>query len=521
MRLAELVAVLSLGTDLGLGQPMEHVLRQCLLALRLGDRLELDDEERAVLYYTALLAYVGCHVDAHEQAKWLGDDLVLKGDARRSDLDGGRREIAFLIGHLGAGRPPLERLRLGLAYLSGEGRRALDAMFENHWVATEGLVQALGLGQPVLDSLAHTFERWDGKGLWRMRGDACPLAARVTLLVDVVEVFHRAGGVEAAVAAARERSGTQFDPQLVALFADEAPALLDGLDGGETWDAVIDAEPSLHRRISDAELEHALEAVADFTDLKSPFHLGHSRRVGDLAAAAAERTGRPAAEVRLARRAGLVHDLGRLGVPNTIWDKPAALTPAEWERVRLHPYLSERMLSASPALAPLAAAAGRHHERLDGSGYPRGLRGDALAPAERVLAVADVYAGLTEPRAHRPACGPAEAVAAVRDEVRAGRLDAAAADAVLGAAGHAVPRRRPGPAGLTAREIEVLGLVARGLSSKQIAEQLVISRKTARNHVQNIYTKAGVSNRAQASVFAVRHGLLSDVEPQPALAGSR
>ncbi|HEX2103621.1 MAG TPA: HD domain-containing phosphohydrolase [Solirubrobacteraceae bacterium] len=521
MRLAELVAVLSLGTDLGLGQPMEHVLRQCLIALRLADRLELDEDERAVLYYTALLAYVGCHVDAHEQAKWLGDDLVVKADARRTDLDGGRREVAFLIGHLGAGRPPLERLRLGLAYLSGDGRRALDAMFENHWIATEGLTRALGLGQPVVDSLGQTFERWDGKGLWKTRGDACPLTARVTILVDVVEVFHRVGGVDAAVAAARERSGTQFDPDLVALFADEAPALLDGLDAGGTWDAVIDAEPSLHRRLADPHLERALEAIADFTDLKSPFHLGHSRRVGDLAAAAAERSGRPADDVRLARRAGLVHDLGRLGVPNTIWDKPAALAPTEWERVRLHPYLSERMLSASPALAPLAAVAGRHHERLDGSGYPRGLHGDALTATERVLAVADAYTAMTEPRAHRAARAAAEAVAAVRDEVRSGRLDARAADAVLGAAGHSAPRRRPGPAGLTAREIEVLRLVARGLSSKQIAQQLVISRKTARNHVQNIYVKAGVSNRAQASVFAVRHGLLSDAEPPRALASSR
>ena len=508
MRLAELVAVLSLGTDLGLGQPMEHVLRQCLIALRLADRLELGEDERAVLYYTALLAYVGCHVDAHEQAKWLGDDLVAKADARFTDLDGGRREIAYLIGHLGAGRPPLERLRLGLAFLSGDGRRAVDAMFENHWRATEALAKTLGLGQPVLDSLAHTFERWDGKGLGGMRGAACPLPARVTILVDVVEVYPRAGGTESAIAAVRERSGTQFDPDLVALFVDAAPELLDGLGSNGTWDAVIDAEPSLHRRIADPQLDRALEAVADFTDLKSPYVLGHSRRVADLAAAAAERGGHPAGDVRLVRRAGLVHDIGRLGVPNTIWDKPGALTPGDWERVRLHPYLSERMLSASPALAPLGAVAGRHHERLDGSGYPRGLRGDALAPVARVLAVADSYAAMTEPRPQRPARAPGDAAAAVREEVRAGRLDAEAAAAVLAAAGHRVRRRREGPAGLTAREIEVLRLIARGMSTKQIAQQLVISRKTARNHVQHIYSKAGVSNRAQASIFAAGHGLL-------------
>ena len=513
MRLAELVAVLSLGTDLGLGQPMEHVLRQCLIALRIGDRLALSEEERAVLYYTSLLAYVGCHVDAHEQARWFGDDLVMKADATLVDFDGGRADVAFLIGHLGAGRPPLERLRLGMAFLSGAGRRAADAMFENHWLATSGLAEALDLGQPVLDSLAQTYERWDGRGLLKARGAACPLTARVTILVDVVEVYHRVGGVAAAVAAVRERSGTQFDPDLVALFADDAEDLLEGLESIAAWDAVIDAEPALHRRIAESELERALEAVADFSDLKSPYTLGHSRRVSQLAAAAAQRCGKPADEVRLIRRAGLVHDVGRLGVANTIWDKPGALTAAEWERVRLHPYLSERMLGASPALAPLAAIAGRHHERLDGSGYPRGLHGEALTPAARMLAVADVYAGMTEPRPHRPARAPEQAAAVVRAEVRRGRLDPEAAEGVLAAAGHQTRRRQQGPAGLTAREIEVLRLIARGYSSKQIAEELVISRKTARNHVQHIYAKAGVCNRAQASLFAVRHGLMTDVEP--------
>jgi HD-GYP domain-containing protein (c-di-GMP phosphodiesterase class II) len=510
MRLAELVAVLSLGTDLGLGQPMEHVLRHTLIALRMAERMGLDGEERAVLYYTALLAYVGCHVDAHEQARWLGDDLVAKADARLADLDGGRRDVAYLIGHLGAGRPPLERLRLGLAYLSGDGRRAVDAMFANHWIATRALTEALAIGRPVIDALAQTFERWDGKGLNGTRGDACPLTARLTILVDVAEVYHRIGGVEAAVAAARERSGTQFDPDLVELFAASAPELLGDLGGGGTWDAVIAAEPALHRTIAGPQVEPALEAVADFTDLKSPFLLGHSRRVAGLAAGAAEHLGLPDEDARLVRRAGLLHDIGRLGVPNTIWDKPGALTPGEWERVRLHPYLAERMLTASPALAPLGAIAGRHHERLDGSGYPRGLHGDALSPATRVLQAADAYAGATEARPHRPALPPEAAAKLLRAEARAGRLDAAAAEAVLAAAGHRARRRADGPAGLTAREIEVLQLVARGASAREIADALVITPKTARNHVQHIYAKAGVANRAQASVFAMRHGLLGE-----------
>jgi HD-GYP domain-containing protein (c-di-GMP phosphodiesterase class II) len=232
--------------------------------------------------------------------------------------------------------------------------------------------------------------------------------------------------------------------------------------------------------------------------------------VADLAGDAARTLGLPAADATAVRRAGLLHDLGRLGVSNTIWDKGDALTMAEAERVRLHPYLTERALASSPGLAPLGELAIQHHERLDGSGYPRGLKGEALTPAGRVLAAADMYRAKVEPRPHRPAASAAEGATILRDEVRAGRLDGDAVDAVLRAAGHRVRRRRDSVAGLTPREVEVLRLVALGLSNKQIAHALGISRKTAGNHVEHIYAKTGVSNRAMASLFAARHGL---VEP--------
>ena len=187
-------------------------------------------------------------------------------------------------------------------------------------------------------------------------------------------------------------------------------------------------------------------------------------------------------------------------------------TAAEAERVRLHPYLTDRMLAGSPALAALGATAAQHHERVDGSGYPRGLRGDAITPAGRLLAAADAYVTKTEPRPHRPALSPAEAASHLRDEVRAGRQDAHSVDALLTAAGHRVGRRREWPAGLTTREVEVLRLLARGLSNRQIAGRLVISHKTVDNHVEHIYTKIGVSNRARASLFAVRQGLVAPIE---------
>ena len=504
VRLAELVATISLGTDLRLGQPMEHVIRQTLIALRMSERLGFEESERAVVYYSGLLAWVGCHTDAYEQAKWFGDDIAVKADGFLVDEAG----PAFLLSHLGAGKPLLERARLGLT-LPLAARRGALVDLENHWRAADELTRRLGLGAEVRQSLKESFERWDGKGAFGAKGDEI----RLVYLADVVAAFHRAGGVEAAVVVVNQRSGSHFDPALVNLFCEQAPVLLSDLDSATSWEAVIAAEPQLRRLVSEENFDDVLEAIGDFSDLKSPWTIGHSRGVADLAAEAARTYGLPADDVVRLRRAALVHDLGRLGVSNAIWDKRGELTHSEMERVRMHPYLSERMLSFSPALAPLGAIAAQHHERLDGSGYPSGLSGDAISLAGRILAAADTYHAMTEMRPHRPVLSREEAASELRTEVAAGRLDGEAVDAVLRAAGHRVKLRREWPAGLTVREVEVLRLLARGLSNKEIAAELMISRKTAGNHVEHIYTKIGVSNRARASLFAMTHGLMVNTQP--------
>jgi HD-GYP domain-containing protein (c-di-GMP phosphodiesterase class II) len=505
VRRLELLAVMSLGADLGLGQPMEHVLRECLIAMRLAERVGLDTKGRATVCYTALLTWVGCHVDAYEQAKWFGDDLAFKSDFPMVDGAG----TGFVLRHLGAGRPLVDRARLGLALIGG-GRREVEAIIDNHRRAAEDLAHQLGLDAEVRDSLGQAFERWDGRGTPGLaRGPAISLVSRLVSLADVVEVFHRLGGVEAAVAVARERRGTQFDPELVDLFVSVADEILVGPGGEATWNAVIAAEPELDVVLTGAELDAALAAVANFADVKSPYTLGHSCAVAVLAESAARTAGLVEADAVLVRRAAYVHDLGRLGVSNAIWDKPSSLSVGERERVRLHPYLTERMLAAS-ALAPLGTVAIAHHERLDGSGYPRGITGDALPMVARILGAADAYRSKLEPRPHRARLTADQAAAYLRDEVRVGRLDGDAVEGVLQVAGHAVRRRRSWPAGLTAREVEVLRLAARGLAVAAIAAQLGISKKTAANHVEHIYVKIGVSNRARASLFAVKHGLIGD-----------
>jgi HD-GYP domain-containing protein (c-di-GMP phosphodiesterase class II) len=509
VRMAELLAALSLGIDLGFGQPMEHVLRQCLIALRICDLATVDEEGRAAVYYAALLVNVGCHTDAHEQARWFGDDIALKATKYQYEPFS-LGDVASMLRLLGSGGTPLHRVRVALDF-AVSGRKEVDGMISRHARLARTLGEELGMPTAVLDALAGSYERWDGRGYpGDLAGTDIPVASRVAQLAEFLEVAHRVGGIEAALDVAGRRSGKQFDPSLVDLFTADVEKVFHGIDEVGSWDAVLDSEPSLIVRLSPDECDAALAAIARFVDLKSPYTLGHSQSLAELAARAGEQFGLPAAEVRTLYRAGLVTGFGRLGVSNAIWDKQAPLTTGEWERVRLHPHLTERMLHQSDTLAPLGRVAVQHRERLDGSGYPRGLTGSAISRVGRILGAADAYQAMREPRPHRDALTADAAAAELRAEVRAGRMDSAAVDAVLHAAGHRIGKRREGPAGLTAREVEVLRLLVRGLSNKQIAERLVITPKTAGNHIEHIYTKIDATSRAEASLFAMEHGLLPE-----------
>jgi HD-GYP domain-containing protein (c-di-GMP phosphodiesterase class II) len=330
-------------------------------------------------------------------------------------------------------------------------------MIQLHSRIARSLANELGLPDAVQSAVGSSYERWDGKG-WpgELGGDAIPVASRLTQFAEFIEVAHRLGGVAAAVAMARKRAGKQFDPQISALLIEHAEDVLDRVDGAGTWDAVINAEPALGVRLTGERLDAALLGVANFVDLKSPYTLGHARAVSELAAAAGQQLGMSPDDLRLLRRTGLVLGFGRLGVSNAIWDKPGTLGAGERERVRMHPYLTERMLQQSSWLAPLGALAVQHRERMDGSGYPRGLAGTSIAPIARVLGAADAYQSMREPRPYREALSAEAAAKELRTDVTAGRLEAAAVDAVLAAAGHVVSRRPTRPAGLPSREVDVL-----------------------------------------------------------------
>jgi HD-GYP domain-containing protein (c-di-GMP phosphodiesterase class II) len=383
------------------------------------------------------------------------------------------------------------------------------------------LAEGVGLPPSVHGLLAHLTERWDGKGpLGQARGEEIPLPMRI-VHVAVDATFQRLlGGDEHAARVVRERAGSGFDPQVAACLADDAEEILAIDPEASAWDEVLAREPQPRLTLEGEAIERALAAMGGFADLISPYLTGHSAGVAELAAAAARRCRLDAPGEVALRRAAVVHDLGRVAIGARTWQKPGPLTADEWEQVRLHPYHTERVLSRSPFLSALAPVAGAHHERLDGSGYHRGAAGADLPLPARLLAVADAYHAMTEPRPYREPIAPEAAAETVADEARAGRLDPDAVAAVVEAAGQPTPRIER-PAGLTEREAEVVGMLARGLQTKQVARALGISVKTADRHVQNAYRKIGVSTRAAATLFAMEHGLVAWGELPIARAAAR
>lgn len=511
LRLAELLAALSLASDLAHNLPTESALRYSLVAVGLGQRQGLAFEELSDIFYLSLLHHVGCTGAAAYAADLAeGDDNDLFFNFFAADHADRVQIMGKSLRSVNRHRGLATRARTTLNLLT-RGDSTIKLMQASACEAASRLAARLGMSPGVCAGLYEVYFRWDGKVYPGPAGDAISLASRIVHVAHVAESFHRLAGRQAAVLVVRQRSGSELDPGLARLFVKNADELLEPTEAASLWDEALNAEPEPQRRLPRFRLEELAAAFADFADLKSPQTLGHSKAVAELAARAGGLLRMDRDALATLKIAALLHDLGQVSVPNGIWEKRGRLTPGEFERVRLHPYYTERILSHSELLAPYGQLAGLHHERLDGSGYHRGVRAANLPAPARVLATADMYQDLGEDAPHRPAMTPAQAARELERETAEGRLDREVVEAIIAAAGQKVaPHRGVWPAGLTEREVGVLRQVARGRTNKEIARALFISEATVHSHVLNIYGKLGIKSRAGAALFAMEHDLVHD-----------
>jgi HD-GYP domain-containing protein (c-di-GMP phosphodiesterase class II) len=508
LRLAEAVGALSLATDLAMGQPLEHGLRTAMVALRMARAAGLPEDDQITVFYTGALHFAGCTAESEIDARFFGDELAARPQMMAAYLGSRLGLIATAMRVVHPGSTPLARAAVMTRSAFG-GVAEFRKWAASHCDVARLLGARMGFSGQIQLALRHLYERWDGRGMpGELSGTQIPLAVRLMQVAQDADVAWQHGGTALAATVLAERAGSGLDPQAVQTCLSLGDRAFEGLDAPSIWDEAMRAEPGPQPVVGEGRLDACLSAIADFADLKSMWTIGHSRGVAQLAERAAVAAGLPAADVLLLRWAALVHDIGRVAVPVNVWAKPGPLTRDEREQVRLHAYHSERVLDAAAGLRPLARLAGSHGERCDGSGYHRGSRAGDLPPAAWLLAAADCYQAMREPRAHRPALPVTAATAELSRDAAAGRLAPEAVDAVLTAAGQPRPPVRR-PAGLSERECEVLGLIARGMATKQVARRLGISPKTCDHHIQRVYSKIGLSTRAGATLFALEHGLIS------------
>jgi HD-GYP domain-containing protein (c-di-GMP phosphodiesterase class II) len=414
--LSEVVGALSYALDLTEGEPPGHAQRSCLIGMRLAEELRLGAGTRSDLFYALLLKDAGCTANAARMAALFGaDDHELKRSAKR--VDWARKLPAFVwsVRSVAPRESPKVKLERLLA-IRDEGEVTRSLMQARCDRGAE-IARLIGLSEGTAEAIRTLDEHWDGHGepRWLM-GEQIPLLGRILCLAQTVEIFYAKGGVDDAYAVAARRSGTWFDPELVkAMSAFRRDAAF--------WASL--AEPDLTRwepadRVLTADPDRVLAiatAFAAIVDAKSPWTYFHSDRTSLIATNVGAALGLDSEELGDLRRVALLHDIGKLAVSNRILDKPDRLTGAEYERVKEHPLFTRWVLERVSAFEPLAAVGAAHHERLDGSGYPRGLAGDDLTLPMRVLAVADVYEALTADRPYRRALAEEEALTIIRSDV--------------------------------------------------------------------------------------------------------
>lgn len=483
---------LSLILDLANGFDEDKSARTAAFALRLSEEAASSPSERESAWFAAMLRHIGCTAFASTEATLAEDDITL----RRRLQQGGSSSPVEILSALREANPSAS------AFLSALWRVTSSEDLRGRWYreaceAARLLSAALGLPDPVVLALDQIFERWDGQGgPSALGGQDLDPSGRVAQVAHVTVVQWSLGGTLRARAALSALSGSLLEPRLAALAASLLPEI-------ESLDLARDPPGEISIPLDDLAV-----AFGDFVDLGTPTGTGHARRTAELSAAAARLLSLPADEIVVLSRAASLHDLGEVALPSSIREKPRALTRSERERIRLHPYLTERALANAPGLANAAPIASAHHERLDGLGYHRGSSARDLPRSSRILAVADIFSALTSPRPYRLAHPPAEARRILADLASRGEIDADCTNAVLSAAGQPPTQAPTLVLDLTPREIEVLRELALGHTNKEIAASLGISPRTVQNHTLHIYEKLHVSTRAGAALLATRAGLL-------------
>ena len=509
VRRTDFLMALAYATDLATGHTRDFAVRSCVVAMHFAESLGLDVEQRRSVYHQALLRHVGCNADTHLLAAAFGDEIALHQEYAlidRGDISEIRAMFARALMRTFPNMSPEE-----IAKAIMEARTITVPVLAGCCEVAQMLAGRLGLSIEACENLGQPYERWDGLGLpLGLKGDAVRLPVRVVALAQDAIVLTEAHGFETTLSIVAKRRGSAYEPDLADRFLAHAERLLQGFEEPADRETILALEPLPHAVLDEKGCDEAFLAIADMIDMRMPFTFGHSRAVAAIADAAGKQARLPASDIRDARWAGYVHDIGELAVPVATWMRAGALTAREMDAARLHPYHGERALvSLGGAGNSVSALVQRHHERLDGSGYHRNARGPDLSPAARVLAAAETFQTARETRPHRPAATDATAAAKLRAAVREGKLCSDAAEAVLAAAGQ--PARRATTArlaGLTPREIEVLRLIAAGDTAKEAARKLDIAPKTADNHIQNLYSKIGVSTRAGAALYALERGLV-------------
>lgn len=495
-----------MAADLSAGMPDGHALRSAVAAVAFARELGADPAALQHAFYLPLFAMAGCSAEGRTTASVVGDEVLFGARIYGHDVGRLGDVLPVVLATATRNKSPLAALVASVRTLSRLPR--MPEVSRAHCEVAVHLAGRFGFDASFCASLFRVFERWDGTGApERTKGAELPFALRIAHVAGEANIGHRLGGVEGAVALERKRAGHGLDPSLAERFTEVAARVCAGLEDPSPWGAAMQAEPGTQRHAGPDDVEQALLALAHFADLKSRYTRGHSTGVAELCARAARQLGLGEDQERTLRWAGLLHDVGCVSVSAVIWEKSEPLTDAERERIRLHTYAGERVLTRAPALRAVGELAMLAHERLDGSGYHRRLPGSELSLAARVLAAADVFQALREERPHRAALDDERAAAELGAMVERGVLCPDAVRAVLAAVSHGAPAP-PRPGGLTDRETDVLRLVARGLTNKEIASALGISPKTAGHHVQHVFEKLGVRTRAAATLIAMQRGLV-------------